>query len=58
MGFAGSNLAETLGFACIGTGSRPKEVLGWTQTEREVAAYSSAAVFSWCLEQYADMWDG
>jgi len=56
MGFAKSRVAETLGFACFGTGSRPKEVLNWTQTEREVAAQSSMAFIRVIMEAYADMW--
>jgi len=38
------------------TGSRPRDVLNWTQTEQEVAAMSAISLFEWLFETYAEMW--
>jgi hypothetical protein len=57
MGFVKSGMAETLGFACFATGTRPRDVLNWTQTEQEVAAQSGMAFVRVILEAYADMWE-
>jgi len=54
--FKGSDTAEFIGYACFVTGSRPKNVLNWTQTEQEVAAYAGVAFVSSILEAYAEMW--
>jgi hypothetical protein len=55
--FKDSNAAEFLGYACFVTGSRPHDVLNWTDTEQEVAAYAGIAFVSSILEAYAEMWD-
>jgi len=34
-----------------------QEYLTLTQTEQEVLAISSAAVFRWVFENYAELWD-
>lgn len=57
MGFVQSSLAEQIGFACLTTGSRPRDVIRWTQTEQEVAAASGMAVMRRAFEIYAKMWD-
>ncbi len=35
-----------------------QEFLSLTNTEQEVLAISSAAVFRWLFENYAELWDG
>jgi len=53
-----SDTAETIGYACLTTGTRPRDVLQWTRTEQQVAAMSGMAVMRSILSAYAEMWDG
>jgi len=50
--FKGSATAEFLGYACFVTGSRPHDVLNWTHTEQQVAAYAGATLVESILKAF------
>lgn len=50
--FKGSATAEFLGYACFVTGSRPYDVLNWTHTEQQVAAYAGATLVESILKAF------
>lgn len=50
--FAGSDQAIVLGMTCLMTGNRPRDVLRWTDTEREMAGVCAMAVW----QHYTEFW--